>query len=79
MRGGNGNTVHSRGFENEGDTQHKRERVAQLSKGRMDCEAQRMNSDKRHSQGVPGGPVVKNSPANKETWVRSLVWDSPTG
>ena len=27
--------------------------------------------------GFPGGSVVKNPPAKKETWVQSLYWDDP--
>ena len=27
--------------------------------------------------GFPGGSVVKESPANEETWVRSLGWEGP--
>ena len=26
----------------------------------------------------PGGPVVKNPPANVGTWVQSLVWEDAT-
>ena len=39
-----------------------------------------MRRDKtRHSQGIPAGPVVENSPANAGDGVQSLVWDDPTG
>ena len=29
--------------------------------------------------GFPGGPLVKNSPANEETWIRPLGWEDPLG
>ena len=29
------------------------------------------------NKGFPGGSVVKNLPANAETWVQSLVWEDP--
>ena len=32
---------------------------------------------KETKQGFPGGPVVKNPPANAWTRVRSLAWEDP--